>query len=98
MAVLYYFFSMQTKKATQNSLYIVLFSQVASTFKTITFNGIPDFDIRLLIGMMLFGIIGSEIGRRINTRINDRQATYLFEGAMILIMGINIYNIIKFLI
>ncbi len=48
--------------------------------------------------MMLFGIIGSEIGRRINTRINDRQATYLFEGAMILIMGINIYNIIKFLI
>ena len=98
VAVLYYFFSMQTKKATQNSLYIVLFSQTASTFKTIAFNGIPNFDIWLLIGMMLFGIIGSEIGRRINTKIDDKQATYLFEGAMILIMGINIYNVIKFIL
>ena len=47
--------------------------------------------------MILFGIIGSEFGRRINKKINDKQATYLFEGAMILIMCINIYNIIKFL-
>ena len=98
VAVLYYFFSMQTKKATQNSLYIVLFSQAASTFKTMAFNGIPDFNISLLVFMMMFGIIGSEIGRRINKKIDDNQATRLFEGAMILIMCINIYNIINFLI
>lgn len=97
VAVLYYFFSMQTKKATQNSLYIVLFSQAASTLKTAVFDGIPVFNAAILIGMILFGIIGSEFGRRINKKINDKQATYLFEGAMILIMCINIYNIIKFL-
>ena len=88
---------MQTKKATQNSLYIVLFSQAASTLKTVCFDGVPEFNGLILIGMIGFGILGSEIGRRINKKINEKQATYLFEGAMILIMGINIYNILKFL-
>lgn len=96
VAVLYYFFSMNTKTATQNSLYIVLFSQAASTIKTVCFDTIPSFDVIILIGMVVFGIIGSEFGRRINKKIDDKQATYMFEGAMILIMCINIYNVIKF--
>lgn len=96
VAVLYYFFSMNTKTATQNSLYIVLFSQVTSTMKTVCFDTIPAFDVIILIGMVVFGIIGSEFGRRINKKIDDKQATYLFESAMILIMCINIYNVIKF--
>ena len=98
VAVLYYFFSMPTKKATQNSLYIVLFSQVASTFKTVAFDGIPVFDAAILAGMVILGILGSEFGRRINKKIDNRQATLCLEGAMILIMGINIYNIVKFLL
>lgn len=97
VAVLYYFFSMPTKKATQNSLYIVLFSQLASTLKTALFDTIPTFSMWILLGMMLVGILGSELGRRINKRINEKQATYCFEGAMILIMLINIFNIYKFL-
>ncbi len=98
VAALYYFFSMNTKKATQNSLYIVLFSQVASTLNTVCFDTVPAFDVTILTGMIAVGIIGSELGRRINQKIDDRQATYLFEGAMILIMCINIYNVVKFFI
>lgn len=98
VAVLYYFFSMNTKTATQNSLYIVLFSQVTSTLKTVCLDTIPSFDVFILIGMIIFGIAGSEFGRQINKKIDDRQATRLFEGAMLLIMCINIYNIIKFLL
>lgn len=96
VAVLYYFFSMPTKKATQNSLYIVLFSQLASTLKTAAFEGIPVFDAAILAGMVILGIAGSEFGRRINKKIDNKQATICLEGAMILIMGINIYNMIKF--
>ena len=87
---------MNTKTATQNSLYIVLFSQVTSTLKTACFDAIPAFDVFALIGMVIFGIAGSELGRQINRKIDDKQATYLFEGAMLLIMCINIYNVIKF--
>ena len=97
VAVLYYFFSMPTKKATQNSLYIVLFSQCASIAKNVVAGNIPGFDPAILVGMIIFGIVGSELGRRLNKSINERQATYLLEGVMILIMCINLYNIFKFL-
>lgn len=96
VAVLYYFFSMPTKKATQNSLYIILFSQTASTIRAAA-GGIPLFDKKILIWMIIFAIAGSELGRFANKKINERQATRLFEGAMIFIMCINIYNIFKFL-
>lgn len=97
VAVLYYFFSMQTKKATQNSLYIILFSQLASTAKTVVSDGIPQFDSSILIGMIIAALVGSEVGRRINKKLDNQRATFLLEGAMVLIMCINIYNIIKFL-
>lgn len=97
VAVLYYFFSMPTKKATQNSLFIVLLSQLTSTAKTVAFDGIPSFDVMVLIGMVVVGIAGSEAGRWINRKIDNKQATWLLEGSMVLIMCINVYNIIKFL-
>ena len=96
VALLSYFFSMPTKKATQNSLLIVLFSQLTSTVKTIA-AGAPAFDPAILAGMILLAILGSEVGRRINKKIDNRQATLCLEGAMVLIMAINVYNAIKFL-
>lgn len=97
VAVLYYFFSMPTKKATQNSLFIVLFSQLTSTLKTVIFDGIPAVDLSLLVGMVFLGVLGSEMGRRVHKKIDNRQATIFLECAMVLIMCINVYNIIKFL-
>ena len=88
---------MPTKKATQNSLFVVLMSQLAGTIKTVISGGIPDFDPVILLGMVLLGIFGSEIGRRVNNRIDNRQANLFLEGCMVLIMGINIYNIFKYL-
>ena len=97
VAVLSYFFSMPTKKATQNSLFIVLLSQLTSTLKTVLGSGIPQFDPLLLAGMMVLGILGSEVGRRVNKKIDNRQATVCLEGVMVLIMAINIFNVVKFL-
>lgn len=42
VAVLSYYFSMPAKKATQNSLFIVLLSQLTSTLKTVWGSGIPS--------------------------------------------------------
>lgn len=96
VAALYYFFDMTAKKAAQNSLYVILFSQLTSTLRTVFTSGIPDFSLWILLGMIVLGIAGSEIGRRINYKIHDRTATRFLEGAMILIMCINLYNIVKF--
>lgn len=97
MAVLYYFFSMSTKKAAQNSLYIVLLSQLASTTKTVMTQGIPEFPFWMLMGMMLCAIIGNEVGRKLNQKLDDKKATLCLEMVMILIMMINIYDTVKYL-
>ena len=96
VAALCFFFSMLTKRATQNSLFIVLFSQLTSTLKTVLFDGVPAFQMMVLLGMILLGIAGSELGCRINKKINNRQAAVCLEGAMVLIMVISVFNIVKF--
>lgn len=98
VAVLYYFFSMPAKKAAQNSLLIVLLSQLASTLKTALFDGVPALDPVILAGMVVLGVLGSEAGRRISRRIDNAQAVRCLEAVMVLIMLINVYNIYKFLL
>lgn len=96
MAVLYYFFSMATKPAAQNSLYVILISQTASILKTVLSGSVPAVDLPLLAGMIACGVIGSELGGRLNKRLSERQVTVLFMGFMVLVLGINAYNICKF--
>ena len=51
----------------------------------------------MLIGMILCAIVGNEVGRRINKKLNDQKATLCLEGIMIVIMMINIYDAVKYL-
>lgn len=98
VAALCFFFSMPTKKAAQNSLLIVLVSQLTSTIQTLIVSGAPKVNLFILLLMMAAAIIAGELGRRINKRIDNRQATYCLEGAMVVIIGISIYNICKFFV
>ncbi len=43
LAVLFFFFGMDTKTAAQNSLYIILFSQIANLLTTIVTGSVPAF-------------------------------------------------------
>ncbi|SDX65824.1 sulfite exporter TauE/SafE family protein [Eubacterium barkeri] len=98
VAVLCYFFSMATKTATQNSLYIILFSQAASTGYSLIRGSVTDFYIPILLGMVTFGILGSELGRRLNGRLTTRQADWMLVGAMVLIMGLSGGNAVAYLL
>lgn len=93
LVVLYYFFSMDTKKAAQNSLYIILFSQIASLLSTLITGNVPEFNTTLLILMVCGGVSGGIIGRKINIKINENILNKLFVGVMIIIMCICVYNI-----
>lgn len=97
MAVLFLFFSMPVKTAAQNSLYIILISQVTSLIRQVLSGHLPPIIPAVLIGMVVFGIIGSEVGGNINKRLTDKSATVLFECATILVMAICVYNGYKFL-
>lgn len=97
LMVLFFFFSMDTKTAAQNSLYIIFFSQAASLINTIGGRTVPDFDIWLLILMVLSGILGGAVGRIVNRYMEDETVSRLFMGLMIVIMLLCVYNMIRFI-
>ena len=96
LVILYYFFSMQTKTAAQNSLYIILFSQITSLVNTIATKTVPSFEPSLLAFMVVGGLLGGYYGRIINKKINSGKVDQLFMILMGIIILINIYNVIKF--
>ncbi len=97
MAVFCLFFSMNTKKAALNSLYVILISQIAGLLNNVVSGSLPQISLSLLAAMIFCGIAGSEIGNKVNRRLDEKQVTRLFEAAMLLVMGICIYNAYVFL-
>ena len=95
LVVLYYFFSMQTKEAAQNSLFIILLSQIVSTTYTILRNGFPELPAMVIIMMAICGILGGIIGRMINRKIDNKVVDVLFTALLILLILICCYNIAK---
>ena len=92
LVVLYFFFSMDTKTAAQNSLYIILFSQITSFVSTLVTHTVPDFDPLALGLMVLGGIFGGMAGRSFNKRLDNKAVDKLFIGLMVVIIGISCYN------
>jgi len=97
LVVLYYFFSMETKTAAENSLYIILFSQIASVIASIVTKTVPDFEIGMLLLMVCGGICGGMVGRKVNKKIESETVDKLFIGLMVVMILVNIYNVFKFL-
>lgn len=97
LVVLFFFFSMSTKLAAENSLYIIFFSQIASLISTIVTGSVPDFQIGVLVLMVAGGIAGGICGRTINKKIDEKTVDKLFIALMVLMIVINIYNIFKFM-
>ena len=86
LAVLYFAFSMDTKKAAANSLYIIMFSQ-ASSFATSVIQGtIPGFPWTYLLAMVPAGVLGGLLGSRVNRRLSVRQTDQLFSALLCVII------------
>ncbi|EET61969.1 hypothetical protein BRYFOR_06163 [Marvinbryantia formatexigens DSM 14469] len=97
LVVLFFFFSMDTKTAAQNSLYIILFSQITSLINTLVTRTVPEFSVILLVLMVAGGILGGMAGRAINKKIDGSVVNRLFIGLMGVIMLICVYNIYQFM-
>ncbi len=95
LVVLGYCFSMDSKTAAANSLYIILFSQIASLLTTFVTASVPDFRIPALILMVAGGIGGGIVGRRLNKKMDNQAVDKLFIGLMVLIVAICAYNSIQ---
>ena len=93
LVVLFYFFGMDTKTAAANSLYIILFSQLASVLATVVTREVPSFQWTALLLMVAGGIGGGIAGRMLNRRMDEKMVDKLFISLMAAIIGISIYNV-----
>ena len=94
LVVLGYLFSMDSKTAAANSLYIILFSQLASLISTLL-SGLPTFQPLVLAVMVVGGIGGGIAGRSLNKKMDNRAVDKLFICLMALIIGICVYNAVR---
>lgn len=99
LAVLYFFLSMPTKMAAQNSLYMILISQASSLVMTFIKGNVPaeilSFDIGLwimLVGMMICGIYGGKIGKTYNKKLSTKTVDKLFIFLCVVIMLLCVFN------
>ena len=92
LVVLFYFFGMDTKTAAANSLYVILFSQLAGVLAAIATHEVPAFPWRALFLMVAGGIGGGIAGRALNRRMDEKTVDKLFIGLMAVIIGISVYN------
>ena len=91
-----YLFSMDSKHAAINSLYIIFFSQIANLLANIFQGAIPPFSAVLLIAMMTSGVIGAMAGRKVSTTLDNTQIDKLFMGIMLIIVALSVYNVFRY--
>lgn len=96
LVILYYFFSMNTKTAAENSLYIIFFSQMSSLCCSIITKSVPEISVPLLCLMIAGGICGGMAGRAWNRHLKERTVEKMFMILMIGMILVNIKNIAVF--
>lgn len=92
IAVLHYFFSMDTKTAVINSLFVILISQGANLGSVIIGGSIPTLPVMPLIFMIAGGIVGGIIGRILNKKMEAKTIDKLFLLLMAVIIDICAFN------
>lgn len=97
LVVLFFFFSMETKIAVQNSLFIILFSQAFSLIYTLAAGRVPEFKPLSLILMIAGGILGGIIGKRTGKKLSGKATDKLFIGLLAVIILICVYNAVNYL-
>jgi len=91
LMILSYCFSMDTKTAALNSLFVILLSQIVSFTKTAV-TGFPTVDWKLLAIMSALGVVGAMIGRKLSSKMDNNAVDKLFICLMSVIILLSIYN------
>ena len=96
LAILTFFFSMESKPAAQASLFIIAFSQTASFIYTLATGSVPDVAAVAVIGACIAAIAGSVVGRRLVKKMDSAAVDRLYLLSLVIIIVICCYNAARF--
>ncbi len=95
LAVLSFFFSMDTKRAAANSLLVILLSQTANVLVTIVRGTVPQVDWLVLAVMVGAGVLGGFISARLHKKLSVQTTDRLFAGLLVAILCICAFNAVR---
>lgn len=98
VALLVYIFSMNTKDASINSIFIIFFSQLSSLILVATSTGFAPYDLSMIWFMVPGGILGGMIGSSLVKKISTSVVERIFNITLLIIILITIYNIVMELV
>lgn len=96
VAILGWLFSMDTKRAALNSIFIIFFAQLSSVLVVLFTTNVSDYNLTMLPFMVLGGVSGGLLGSRVRIWLSVKQVELIFNTLMITIILINIFNMISF--
>ncbi len=92
VAMILFFFSMDTKQAAKNSIFVILFSQAANIIFSAVSGNIPDVRFLHLAVMVAGGVSGGILGSCISKKINSRKVEYMLIALVIVVTAITVRN------
>ena len=96
LAILTFFFSMESKPAAKASLFIIAFSQTASFAYTLATGSVPSIAVAAIVGACAAAVAGSVVGGRLARKIDSATVDRLYLASLVLIIGICCYNVVRF--
>lgn len=97
IAILAYFFNMDSKTCSLNSIYIIFFSQTTSLITTFATKTVPAYDSLGLMFMIIGGIAGGFLGSTISKKLSNKGVDKIFSVVLVVILMICIYNFFRFI-
>mgnify|MGYP003291351861 FL=1 len=100
VAVLTLFFSMNVKESAVYSVAIIFFSQLSKLVTMFASSGIEVYSHqwKTLLFILPAAILGGIIGSGLNRKSDDKIIRKIFTAVMIVLVVLNIYNGINYLI
>ena len=96
VAVIIFLFGYGMKTASICSLAIIIFSQATKIITMTVEGGFGIFNVPILVFVVVASVVGAFIGRFITKKISEKGAKLCFLCAQIIIVGLCIYNIVKY--
>lgn len=97
VVALNYFYSMDTKTAARNSIFIIFCSQAVNLTLSILTCSIPSVRLSFLIAMIIGGILGGIIGNYVYSKMNNAGVDKLLLILIIFISITGAFNTYKYL-
>lgn len=88
-------FHFKIKEAVIYSICTIFFSQLAKLVSIFLGSGFSQFDLSMLLYIVPAALLGGVLGAYLSKFLSSEKVTFVFQGVILLVLAINIYNTVN---